>query len=104
MALAVEEIADPKDVDRTWMIATGAPIGPFAILDIIGLRTPLHVLDARAQQGDEAAFRQREWLGREYLRHNRLGVETGEGFYSHPDPEFAKPGFLRYRSAGAQTA
>lgn len=99
MSLAVEEIADPQDVDRTWMIATGAPMGPFAILDIIGLRTPMQVLGARAQQGDETALRQSEWLDREYLKRNRLGVETGEGFYSYPNPEFSKPGFLRPRLA-----
>jgi 3-hydroxybutyryl-CoA dehydrogenase len=99
MSLAVEEIADPQDVDRTWMIATGAPMGPFAILDIIGLRTPMQVLGARAREGDETALRQSEWLDREYLKRNRLGVETGEGFYSYPNPEFSKPGFLRPRLA-----
>jgi 3-hydroxybutyryl-CoA dehydrogenase len=99
MSLAVEEIADPHDVDRTWMIATGAPMGPFAILDIIGLRTPMQILGARAQQGDETALRRSEWLDREYLKRNRLGVETGEGFYSYPDPEFGKPRFLLPRSA-----
>jgi 3-hydroxyacyl-CoA dehydrogenase len=99
MSLAVEEIADPQDIDRTWMIATGAPIGPFAILDIIGLRTPMEILGARAQQGDETALRQSEWLDREYLQRNKLGVETGEGFYSYPNPKFGEPGFLRPRSA-----
>jgi 3-hydroxyacyl-CoA dehydrogenase len=81
MSLAVQEIADPQDVDRTWMIATGASMGPFAILDVIGLRTPMQILGARAQQGDETALRQSEWLDREYVKRNRLGVETGEGFY-----------------------
>ena len=99
MSLAVQEIADPQDVDRTWMIATGAPMGPFAILDVIGLRTPMQILAARAQQGDETALRQSEWLDREYLRRNRFGVETREGFYSYPDPEFGKPDFLRPPSA-----
>jgi 3-hydroxybutyryl-CoA dehydrogenase len=99
MSLVVEEIADPQDVDRTWMIATGAPMGPFAILDIIGLRTPMQILGARAREGDETALRQSEWLDREYLKRNRLGVETGEGFYCYPNPEFSKPGFLRPRLA-----
>jgi 3-hydroxyacyl-CoA dehydrogenase len=102
MSLAVEKIADPQDIDRAWMISTGAPLGPFAILDTIGLRTPMQILSARSQQGDQTALRQSDWLDREYLQRNRLGVETGEGFYSYPNPEFGKPGFLRPRSAAPE--
>src|SRR5690606_7084458 len=37
--LLVKEVADVETVDKTWMIATGAPLGPFAILDVVGIRT-----------------------------------------------------------------
>lgn len=29
--LLVKEVADPETIDKTWMIGTGAPLGPFAI-------------------------------------------------------------------------
>ncbi|MBC6498244.1 hypothetical protein H7R52_01990 [Weissella confusa] len=37
--LWANEIADPETIDKTWMIATGAPAGPFAIMDTVGLNT-----------------------------------------------------------------
>ena len=33
--LWVNEVADPETIDKTWMIATGAKEGPFAILDTV---------------------------------------------------------------------
>jgi 3-hydroxybutyryl-CoA dehydrogenase len=41
--LAVDGIADPKVVDKTLMISTGAPLGPIAFLDIIGPNTPYNL-------------------------------------------------------------
>jgi 3-hydroxybutyryl-CoA dehydrogenase len=29
-----------------------------------------------------------------YVDGDQLGVKTGKGFYSYPDPTFSKPGFL----------
>jgi 3-hydroxybutyryl-CoA dehydrogenase len=29
-----------------------------------------------------------------YVDQGRLGVNTGRGFYSYPDPEYLKPGFI----------
>lgn len=35
--LWVRDVADPETVDKTWMIGTGAPVGPFGIMDLVGL-------------------------------------------------------------------
>ncbi len=45
-------VGSPEDIDRAWMIGTGAPAGPFRILDIIGLTTAYNVgmLNPKAQQ------------------------------------------------------
>ena len=37
--LKEEEVADPETIDRTWKLATGAPEGPFRIMDEAGLRS-----------------------------------------------------------------
>ena len=29
------------------------------------------------------------------LDRNELGVKTGKGFYTYPDPEYSEPGFLK---------
>lgn len=77
--LAADGYADPQDVDKVWRIATGAPMGPFQIYDMIGLNTPYNILshgDARAQQ--IAA-----WLKENYIDKGKLGIASGEGFYSY---------------------
>jgi 3-hydroxyacyl-CoA dehydrogenase len=36
VTIALAEVADPEDIDRTWMIGTGIGIGPFGILERMG--------------------------------------------------------------------
>src|ERR1700745_2130585 len=88
MSLVVKGVASPHDVDRTWMIAGGGDVGPFAVLDLVGLRTPLQILTAAAEAGDAAAAEEAKWLKREYIDRNKLGIEKGEGFYKYPHPAY----------------
>lgn len=94
LTLAANEIADPHTIDKTWMIATGAPTGPFAILDVIGLRTAYHIGLASAANGNAAAKQTSEWLKTNFIDKNRMGVETGEGFYTYPSPDYEDARFL----------
>ena len=50
-ALYATGVADPETIDKTWMLGTGAPLGPFRILDIVGLTTAYNivVLDPRTK-------------------------------------------------------
>jgi len=41
--IALQEVADPEDIDRTWTIATGQELGPFGLLKHIGIETVLDV-------------------------------------------------------------
>ena len=75
--LAAGGYADPHDVDKVWRIATGAPMGPFQIYDVIGLSTPYNIL----VQGNEHAQKLAAWLKANYLDQGKLGVASGEGFY-----------------------
>ena len=77
--LAAGGYADPHDVDKVWRIATGAPMGPFQIYDIIGLNTPYNILS----HGDEHAQSLAAWLKENYIDKGRLGIASGEGFYSY---------------------
>ncbi|BBX85131.1 3-hydroxyacyl-CoA dehydrogenase [Mycolicibacterium aubagnense] len=78
--LAAGGYADPETVDKTWKIATGAPVGPFQIFDVIGLMTPYNLMS----HGDEDAQRIAGWLKENYIDKGHLGVATGQGFYSYP--------------------
>jgi len=91
MSLWVNGIADPQTIDKTWMIATGAAMGPFGILDMIGAPTLTAVPLPAAIDPDgkiTASLKQR-------LADGKLGVESGEGFYHYPNPEFQQPDFLK---------
>ena len=37
--LAVDGVASVEDIDRAWMGVTKMPIGPFGIMDVVGLKT-----------------------------------------------------------------
>ncbi len=102
LTLAANGIASVEDIDRAWMRIMKMPIGPFGILDLIGLKTALEINEYFAK-----ALR---WsIGRRYLRNQIqtgadflkeyvdkgwLGVKSGRGFYTYPDPAYQQPGFL----------
>ncbi|MGG4266540.1 3-hydroxyacyl-CoA dehydrogenase [Peribacillus simplex] len=94
--LLLKEVADTETIDKTWMIATGAPLGPFAILDVVGINTAYNISLAKAKAtGDQQFEKLANLLKTEYIDKGRTGREAGEGFYKYPNPQFAKPDFLR---------
>ncbi|PPI24947.1 3-hydroxybutyryl-CoA dehydrogenase [Rathayibacter sp. AY1B1] len=72
--------ADHETIDKTWRIGTGAPLGPFQIFDVVGLRTAYTIAAAAP---DEASQAFAAHLKTEYLDRGRLGTATGEGFYRY---------------------
>ncbi len=79
-SLVLGGYAEVEDVDKTWRIATGAPLGPFQILDVVGLRTCYNVTLANPAP---AAQYLAGWLKENYLDKGKFGLETGEGFYKY---------------------
>ena len=51
-SLLANGVADPETIDKTWMLATGAPVGPFRILDIVGLVTAYNIVVMNPQASD----------------------------------------------------
>lgn len=93
--LIVKEVADVETIDKTWMIGTGAPLGPFAILDIVGIRTAYNIVEAKAKATNNEEFKKiANFLKTKYIDQNKLGIETGEGFYKYPNPSYRNPDFL----------
>ena len=93
--MAVDGIAEPKIVDKTWMISTGAPFGPFAFLDIIGPNTPYNLFKAFGEGGDELSARVAGWIKSEYMDKGKMGKANGKGVYTYPNPEFEDSNFLK---------
>lgn len=89
-------VADVETIDKTWMIATGAPQGPFGILDVVGLNTVYNIAMARAESSKRPEYQAiAERIKREYIDQGKLGRLTGEGFYTYPHPRFRDPDFTR---------
>ncbi|WP_349729751.1 3-hydroxyacyl-CoA dehydrogenase [Peribacillus frigoritolerans] len=94
--LLLKGVADTETIDKTWMIATGAPLGPLAILDVVGINTAYNISLAKAKAtGDPEVEKLANLLKTEYIDKGKIGREAGEGFYKYPNPHFAKPDFLR---------
>ncbi|MBO2535283.1 3-hydroxyacyl-CoA dehydrogenase [Rummeliibacillus suwonensis] len=92
--LLAKGVADPETIDKTWMLATGAPLGPFAILDVVGLQTAYNIVATEAKQ-NPAAQPIADLLKKEYIDKGKMGRATGEGFYKYPNPTFLDPDFLK---------
>ncbi len=94
--MLVKDVADVQTIDKTWMIATGAPMGPFAILDVVGITTAYNIVQMKAEATGQDEFKKlAELLKTDYIDQGKLGRATGEGFYTYPDPAFAAPDFLK---------
>lgn len=83
LELVVFGYSEPADVDNVWRIGTGAPMGPFQILDVVGLNTPYNIM----AHGDERKQQIAAWLKEHYLDQGKLGRASGEGFYSYNDAQ-----------------
>jgi 3-hydroxybutyryl-CoA dehydrogenase len=85
---------DFMDIDRAWMIFTGMPLGPFSMMDGIGLDVVLQVHRFYYEEYKDPFYKPPEELER-MVERGELGMKTGKGFYSYPGPAFSKADFLR---------
>lgn len=94
--LLANDVADPKTIDKTWMIATGAPMGPFGILDVVGITTAYNINKIAVETTkDPLKTKTAELLKKNFIDKGKLGVSTGEGFYKYPNPEYQQKDFLK---------
>jgi len=94
VTLVANGVASLDDVDRAWMGIFKMPIGPFGMLDDVGLDTVWHITDYWAHQLGDAQLRTNADFLKTYLDRGCLGAKSGEGFYHYPDPAYARPGFV----------
>ena len=93
MTLVANGVASIEDVDRAWMGVTKMPIGPFGIMDMIGIDTLWHAATFWATQSpsDPQPKRYASFL-KGYMDKGCLGVKTGRGFYTYPNPAYQRAG------------
>jgi 3-hydroxybutyryl-CoA dehydrogenase len=92
--LVNDGVATFKDVDRIWMILYEKEIGPFGMMDRVGLDVVRDIeMVYYEESGDERDAPPRLLLDK--IERGELGVKTGKGFYSYPNPKFQDPAWLR---------
>jgi len=93
--LASNDIAPIRDIDRSWMGIMNSPVGPFGIMDVIGLDTVYKITDYWAKELDNPNAKENASFLKGYTDRGALGLKTGKGFYAYPNPEYSRPGFIK---------
>lgn len=89
-ALVTFDISSIEDVDRSWMGNFKMHMGPFGIIDEIGLDTAWHVTSKLKDEKSKRFSR----LLKQYVDQGKLGRKVGRGFYSYPNPRFQDTDFI----------
>jgi 3-hydroxyacyl-CoA dehydrogenase len=72
---------DVKEIDRIVSESNAAPVGPFFLVDLLGLDTVLHVAEHLHESFGDRFFVHKQM--QELVAAGKLGVKTGKGFYEH---------------------
>lgn len=83
LELAVDDVATPETVDMAWKRVMHMPVGPFGILDMVGLDTALRIARLGAEQLQDDGLRRIVDYLAQYVEEGRLGVQSGRGFYEY---------------------
>ncbi len=71
-----------EDIDKSMMLGCGHPMGPFTLLDFVGLDTTYFIADIMFDEFREARFAPPPLLKRMVLA-GHLGKKSGRGFYTY---------------------
>jgi 3-hydroxybutyryl-CoA dehydrogenase len=74
--------ATREDIDVGMMLGTSYPMGPFTLLDFVGLDTTLYIADILFDEFKESRFAAPTLL-RQMVAAGYLGRKTGRGFYNY---------------------
>jgi 3-hydroxybutyryl-CoA dehydrogenase len=86
VAMYEARYATREDIDDAMRLACGYPMGPLALLDLIGLDTAYEILDTIYTQRRERLYAPRPIL-RQMVTAGMRGRKTGRGFYTYQQPK-----------------
>jgi 3-hydroxybutyryl-CoA dehydrogenase len=78
--------ASREDIDAAMRLGCGYPMGPLALLDLIGLDTAYEILDTMYKQGRNRLHAPAPIL-KQMMTAGLLGRKTGRGFYTYEAPD-----------------
>ena len=77
-----EGVASAEDIDKALKLGLNHPMGPFEMVDLVGLDTRLHILEYLHKRLGEK-FRPAPLMV-QYVKAGRLGRKAGRGVYEYP--------------------
>lgn len=94
MDLVANGVSDPESVDKAWKLGSGAPRGPFEIIDIVGLTTAYNIIEKYQKVPGLLSpmlkkmmfpynFKKISAMLKEKIDAGKLGKAAGEGFYKY---------------------
>ncbi len=93
-----EGVASAADIDKALKLGLNHPMGPFELVDLVGLDTRLHILEYLHKTLGEK-FRPSPLLV-QYVKAGRLGRKAGRGVFDYPEQQ-AKPAEKEPVASGA---
>ncbi len=92
--LYVAGVSDPHSIDIAWTRGTGAPKGPFQIIDTVGLTTAYNIVMQYQKVPGLLSpllkkmmmpynFKEMAAVLKKYIDEGKLGMSSGEGFYKY---------------------
>ena len=95
VTLAANDVASVEDIDRAWMGVTKMTIGPFGILDLVGLDLAWDITQRTTRWVSFLPqVRRIRNLIKQRVVQGKLGVKSKHGFYTYPHPVYQQPGFV----------
>lgn len=73
-----------EDIDRGMQLGCGHPMGPFTLLDFVGLDTTYYIANIMFEEYRERRFAPPPLL-KQMVQAGRLGRKSGQGFYEYPE-------------------
>ena len=86
-----EGVGSIADIDESMKLGCGYPMGPFTLLDFVGLDTTYYITHVMYDEFKERRFAAPPLLKRLVLA-GWYGRKTGKGFYDYTDPKNPVPG------------
>ena len=94
LTLASRNVAAIEDIDRSWMGVMHTSMGPFGIMDQVGISTVWIITDYWAKKTRDAQAQANADFLKQYVEKGHLGFKTNQGFYSYPNPAYTQQDFL----------
>jgi 3-hydroxybutyryl-CoA dehydrogenase len=86
-----EGVGSITDIDEAMKLGCGYPMGPFTLLDFVGLDTTYYITHVMYDEFKERRFASPPLLKRLVLA-GWYGRKSGKGFYDYTDPKNPVPG------------